>query len=77
MKKIGVLTAGGDCPGLNVVLRGIMKTALNKLDEILVGMGLMAPYDICLRTATSEALVEPQPAYANFAGVLHKLTMGY
>ncbi len=46
-------------------------------NEILVGMGLMAPYDICLRTATSEALVEPQPAYANFAGVLHKLTMGY
>lgn len=35
MKKIGVLTAGGDCPGLNVVLRGIMKTALNNGIEVV------------------------------------------
>ncbi len=27
VKKVGVLTAGGDCPGLNAVLRGIVKTA--------------------------------------------------
>ena len=43
-------------------------------NDILVGMGLMAPFDICLRSATSEALIEPQPAYANFAGVLHRLS---
>ncbi|UCD14399.1 MAG: 6-phosphofructokinase [Thermoplasmatales archaeon] len=28
MKKIGVLTGGGDCPGLNAVIRAIVKTAL-------------------------------------------------
>ena len=28
MKKIGVLTGGGDCPGLNPVLRGIVRKAL-------------------------------------------------
>ncbi|MFH1143288.1 MAG: ATP-dependent 6-phosphofructokinase [Candidatus Eisenbacteria bacterium] len=27
IKRIGVLTAGGDCPGLNAVLRGLVKTA--------------------------------------------------
>ncbi len=27
VKKIGILTAGGDCPGLNAVIRGIVKTA--------------------------------------------------
>lgn len=27
MKKIGVLTGGGDCPGLNAVIRAIVKTA--------------------------------------------------
>lgn len=27
IKKIGILTAGGDCPGLNAVIRGAVKTA--------------------------------------------------
>lgn len=27
IKKVGILTAGGDCPGLNAVIRGIVKTA--------------------------------------------------
>ena len=26
-KKIGILTGGGDCPGLNPVIRAITKTA--------------------------------------------------
>ena len=25
--RIGVLTAGGDCPGLNAVIRGVVRTA--------------------------------------------------
>lgn len=44
--------------------------------EVLVGMGLMKPYDICLRMGTSEAVIEPQPTYADFVGVLHRLTGG-
>ena len=28
VKKVGILTAGGDCPGLNAVIRGAVKTAL-------------------------------------------------
>ncbi|MGE5416675.1 MAG: 6-phosphofructokinase [Acidobacteriota bacterium] len=28
-RKIGILTGGGDCPGLNAVIRAIVKTAVN------------------------------------------------
>ena len=43
-------------------------------DEPLIGMGLMQPYDICLRAGTSEAIIEPQPTYSDFVGVLQRLT---
>ncbi|MCX5786434.1 MAG: ATP-dependent 6-phosphofructokinase [Elusimicrobia bacterium] len=33
--KIGVLTGGGDCPGLNAVVRGITKSALKKGWEVI------------------------------------------
>lgn len=30
IKKIGILTAGGDCPGLNAVIRGVTKSSISK-----------------------------------------------
>lgn len=36
-KRIGVLTGGGDCPGLNAVLRAIVKTAHNDYKMEVVG----------------------------------------
>lgn len=45
-------------------------------EEVLIGMGLMRPFDVCLRAGTSEAVIEPQPGYADFVGVLHRLTGG-
>lgn len=35
MKRIGVLTAGGDCPGLNAVLRAVVKTADEHQIEVI------------------------------------------
>ena len=35
IKKIGVLTGGGDCPGLNAVIRAVTKTALHKHIEVI------------------------------------------
>lgn len=35
MKKIGVLTGGGDCPGLNSVIRAIVRKALIEGDSII------------------------------------------
>jgi 6-phosphofructokinase 1 len=34
-KRIGVLTAGGDCPGLNAVIRGVVKSANNHGYEVV------------------------------------------
>jgi 6-phosphofructokinase 1 len=38
MKKIGLLTGGGDCPGINAVIRGIVKTALQKQSYKAIGL---------------------------------------
>lgn len=37
IKRIGILTAGGDCPGLNAVIRAVAKTAINDYDIDVVG----------------------------------------
>ena len=37
IKRIGVLTGGGDCPGLNAVIRAIVKTAHNECDLEILG----------------------------------------
>ena len=37
VKRVGVLTGGGDCPGLNAVLRGLVKTASFNHDMQIVG----------------------------------------
>ena len=36
-KCIGILTSGGDCPGLNAAIRGVAKAAVNKYGMKVVG----------------------------------------
>lgn len=36
--KIGILTAGGDCPGINATIRGVCKTAINYYHFEAVGI---------------------------------------
>lgn len=36
-KKIGIITAGGDCPGLNAVIRSVVKFAINDCGARAVG----------------------------------------
>ncbi|HAA04462.1 MAG TPA: 6-phosphofructokinase [Syntrophobacteraceae bacterium] len=36
-KRIGILTGGGDCPGLNAVIRGVTKTAIQAFNWEVVG----------------------------------------
>lgn len=48
IKKIGVLTGGGDCPGLNAVIRAIVKSAVQKHNIAVIGIedgydGLVLP----------------------------------
>ena len=36
--KIGVLTSGGDCPGLNAVIRGIVRKGIRTHNASFVGI---------------------------------------
>lgn len=36
--RIGILTAGGDCPGINATIRGVCKTAINHYGMEVVGI---------------------------------------
>src|SRR5260370_37732120 len=62
-KRIGVLTSGGDCPGLNAVLRGVTKAA-DKLDWQVVGFrdgfeGLLPPSQfMILDRATTAGIMQ-------------------
>jgi 6-phosphofructokinase 1 len=37
--RIGILTSGGDCPGLNAVIRGFGKYVVNQMKDVqLIGI---------------------------------------
>ena len=36
MKRIGILTSGGDCQGLNAAIRGVAKALYEKFDDCLL-----------------------------------------
>lgn len=38
MKRIGILTGGGDAPGLNAVIRAVVKTAINEFNYEVLGI---------------------------------------
>src|SRR5438309_3398434 len=35
--RIGLLTGGGDCPGLNAVIRAVVRKAIDAYDDELIG----------------------------------------
>jgi 6-phosphofructokinase 1 len=50
--RLGVLTGGGDCPGLNALIRGLVKRGVHEFGHEFVGiengyMGLVEPELIC------------------------------
>jgi ATP-dependent phosphofructokinase / diphosphate-dependent phosphofructokinase len=59
-KRVGVLTAGGDCPGLNAVIRGVVKSANTHGYEVV---GFLKGY---------EGLVDP----VSYIPLTHKNTTG-
>lgn len=64
-KRVGILTGGGDCPGLNAVIRGVTKTAINKY-----GMEVIGFYDGFL------GLIEERFTILNYEQVSGILTVG-
>ena len=37
MKRVGILTGGGDCPGLNAVIRAAVRTGVNVQGHTMLG----------------------------------------
>ena len=37
MARIGVLTGGGDCPGLNAVIRGVVRKGVERYGNVIIG----------------------------------------
>jgi 6-phosphofructokinase 1 len=64
MKNIGVLTGGGDCPGLNAAIRAVVRHSIDAYGCNVIGFkrGWAGPL---------EGLVEPLTKYA-ISGILHK-----
>ena len=60
--RIGVLTGGGDCPGLNAVIRAVVRKAINDHGDSVVGF--LDAWDGVLEKRTMELTV------ASLAGVL-------
>ena len=49
-KRLGILTGGGDCPGLNAVIRAVAKTAM--LDHGMEVIGIIDSFDGLIKNKT-------------------------
>ena len=44
MRRIGILTSGGDCPGLNAAIRGVAKALYEKFGDEIEIIGIVDGY---------------------------------
>ena len=68
IKKIGVLTGGGDCSGLNAVVRAVVLTAINKYGCEVVGFkkgyaGLYANDFMALTVENTKTIADYQSRF--------------
>lgn len=56
--KIGILTSGGDCPGINATIRGVCKTAINHYGMEVIGIqsGFQGLLDVQVEQLTERTL---------------------
>ena len=62
-KRIGILTSGGDCPGLNAAIRGVAKASYHLFDDAEI-IGIMDGYGGLINASYREMEVE------EFSGIL-------
>ncbi|WP_040198316.1 6-phosphofructokinase [Candidatus Soleaferrea massiliensis] len=62
-RRIGILTSGGDCPGLNAVIRGVAKAAYQRMNEVEI-VGIVDGYSGLINGEYREM----QPS--DFSGIL-------
>lgn len=56
--RIGILTSGGDCPGINATIRGVCKTAINHYGMEVIGIhsGFQGLYEKDVEVLTEKSL---------------------
>ncbi|MGH2754807.1 MAG: 6-phosphofructokinase, partial [Actinomycetota bacterium] len=64
MARIGILTGGGDCPGLNAVIRAVVRKGVNQYGHAIVG------YQYGWRGVLENATIQLSPE--NTSGILHR-----
>ena len=71
MKRVGILTSGGDCQGLNATIRAVAKTLYNQLgnDVEIIGIidgyrGLIYTKPLWILTATDFRFLKSLQEYA-------------
>ena len=57
-KRVGILTSGGDCPGLNATIRGVAKALYARMGDNVEIVGIANGY-----STNAKALVSLCPIY--------------
>ena len=47
-KRVGILTSGGDCPGLNATIRGVAKALYARMGDNVEIVGILNGYSLSL-----------------------------
>ena len=47
-KRVGILTSGGDCPGLNATIRGVAKALYARMGDNVEIIGILNGYSLSL-----------------------------
>ena len=62
--RVGILTSGGDCPGLNATLRGVAKALYHRMGDKVEIVGIMNGYEgklLAIRGSRKKKLVIEMP----------------
>ena len=63
-KRVGILTSGGDCPGLNATIRGVAKALYARMGDNVEIVGIANGY------SGLPQLVKQEGATLNLAGLV-------
>ena len=66
-QRIGILTSGGDCPGLNAAIRGVARAAYEIFGDCEI-IGILDGYRSGRRTYVTEASIAARKAAPRDAG---------
>ena len=63
-RRIGILTSGGDCPGLNATIRGVAKACYEKFGNDVEIIGIQDGYSGLINNQCK--IMQPSDFFGNF-----------